>query len=142
ACPGAGMDEAAGLLLGLRDLGFVSIADGRPAVAKRRVPVGTPHPDGIFIAAGAGIRSGARSDLRNVMDVAATLLYSLDLPLPADFEGKVPEGFFTAEHLAAHPVRVGSPTLSVKDGEVQDDEIPDDEKEKIIKQLQMLGYME
>src|SRR5262245_48704384 len=139
---GPAMDEAPDLLLGLRDFGFVSIADGRPAVSKRRVPVGTHHPDGIFIAAGAGIRAGTRGDLRNVMDIAATLLYSLDLPLPADFEGKVPEGFFTPEYLAAHPVRVGSPTLPVKDGEVQDDEIPDDEKEKIIKQLQMLGYME
>jgi len=139
---GPAMDEAPDLLLGLRDFGFVSIADARPAVAKRKVPVGTHHPDGIFIAAGPGIRAGVKADLRHVEDVAATLLYSLDLPLPADFEGKAAESFFSPEHLAAHPVRTGSPTLPVKDGEVQDGEIPDDEKEKIIKQLQMLGYME
>lgn len=140
--PGPAMQEAPDLLLGLRDFGFVSIADARPAIAKRRVPVGTHHPDGIFIAFGPGIRGGVETSLQHVADVASTLLYSLDLPVPADLEGCVAEGFFTDEHLQKHPIRHGSPTLPVKDGEVQEGEIPDDEKEKIIKQLQLLGYME
>ena len=74
--------------------------------------------------------------------MAATLLYSLDLPIPADFEGKVAESFFTSDHLKQRPIRMGSPTLPVKDGEVQDGDMGDAEKEKMFKQLQILGYME
>jgi predicted AlkP superfamily phosphohydrolase/phosphomutase len=140
--PGPAMGDAPDLVLGLWDYGFVSIRDGRPVVAQRAVAVGTHHPDGIFIASGAGIRPGTTAELLHVTDVAATLLYSLDLPIPADFEGRVAECVFTTDELERRPIRIGSPTLPVKDGEVQDGQIPDDEKEKIIKQLQMLGYME
>jgi len=134
--------EAPDIVLSLFDNGFVMIRDGRPAVSPRDVPMGTHHPDGIFIACGPGIRQGVRGDLQHVADVAATLLYSLDLPVPADFEGQVAEPFFTPEHLKQHPVRSGSPTLPVKDGEVQDADMGEAEKEKMFQQLQMLGYME
>jgi len=139
---GAATVDAPDIVLSLFDNGFVMIRDGRPAVTPRELPMGTHHPDGIFIACGPGIRSGVRADLQQVADVAATLLYSLDLPVPADFEGQVAESFFTPDHLRQRPVRTGSPTLPVKDGEVQDGDMGEAEKEKMFKQLQMLGYME
>jgi predicted AlkP superfamily phosphohydrolase/phosphomutase len=142
AFPGPAMRDAPDLLLTLHDHGFVSIADGHPAVVRRPVPVGTHHPDGILIAHGPGIRRGVELERRNIVDVAALLLYSIDAPVPADLEGVVPETMFTDDHLTSHPVRLGSPTLPVRDGEVQEGDMADAEKEKIIKQLQLLGYME
>ena len=134
--------EAPDIVLGLWDNGFVMIRDGSPAIGQRPTPMGTHHPDGIFIAYGPGIQRGVRTELQQVADVAATLLHSLDLPVPADFEGKVAEPFFTSDFRSSRPARSGSPTLPVKDGEVQSGDMGDADKEKILKQLQLLGYME
>jgi len=140
--PGVAMKDAADLTLVLRDFGFVSIANVLPVVEKRPSPAGTHHPDGVFIAYGPGVRRAGMVDRLRIEDVPASMLYSLGLEIPGDFEGAVPESFFTPEHLRAHPVRIGAPTLPVKDGDVQGGDIGEDEKQKIIEQLQMLGYME
>jgi len=139
---GPAMTDAPDIVLGLWDNGFVMIRDGRPAITQRPVAMGTHHPDGILIAYGPGIERGVRTGLQQVADVAATLLHSLDLPVPADFEGKVAESFLTSDRRRSHPVRIGSPTLPVKDGEVQSGDMGDADKEKILQQLQLLGYME
>lgn len=140
--PGAAMEHAPDLTLVLRDYGFVSIRNVEPVVLKRDVPAGTHHPDGVFLAGGRGIRAGLRAERRDIVDVAPTLLYSLGLPVPEDFEGRVAEPFFSDEYLRFKPVRKGKPTLPIHDGRVQNEEISADEKEKLIAQLQMLGYME
>ena len=80
--------------------------------------------------------------MRNIVDVAATLLYSLGLPVPSDFEGEVPVEFFTEDHLMEHPIRRGARTRLVRTGAVQAEEMPDAEKEKIMKQLQFAGYFD
>ena len=46
---------------------------------------GTHHPDGVFIAYGPGVAPGKTIGRRRIMDVGATLLYSLGLPVPSDF---------------------------------------------------------
>jgi hypothetical protein len=76
-----------------------------------------------------------------VYDVGAILLYSLGLEVPSDFEGRVPESVFTPEQLAAKPVTTGSATDSHAPVDGAGAMLPD-EKEKIMGQLQMLGYME
>lgn len=139
---GAVMNEAPDLTLVLRDYGFVSIKNVLPVVEPRDVPAGTHHPDGIFLAGGKGIKSGFVAERHNIVDVTATLLYSLDLPIPQDQEGRVAESFFTEDYLLSKPVALGNLTSSVKDVDSESEEISDDEKEKIIAQLQMLGYME
>ena len=78
---------------------------------------------------------------RHITDVAATLLYSLGLQVPSDFEGVVPPAMFTAAHKAAHPIVIGAPTIGgSKDDTAQ--AMDEDEKQQIMEQLQMLGYME
>jgi len=139
--PGAAMHDAPDLLLVLRDFGFVSIKNKLPVVEPRPEIAGTHHPDGVFLAYGPGVAQGQMIGRRNITDVGATLLYSLGLDVPSDFEGKVPEAMFTGEHLAANPVVIGASTV----GNSKDDQsasMGDDEKEKIMAQLQMLGYME
>ena len=139
--PGAAMTDAPDLQLVLRDFGFVSVKNRLPAVEAREYPVGTHHPDGVFMAYGPGIEAGKLLGRRHITDVSSTLLYSLGLPVPADFEGVVPPAMFTAAHKAAYPVVFCASTESGSK-EVQADSMSDDEKGKIMEQLQMLGYME
>jgi predicted AlkP superfamily phosphohydrolase/phosphomutase len=139
---GVAMKEAPDLTLVLRDYGFVSIRNILPVVEAREMPAGTHHPDGIFLAGGYGIKSGFKGELQNIVDVTATIIYSLGLPIPKDQEGSVAEAFFTEDHLQAKPIVLGEQT-SVKKAKTSDSEdISDEEKEQIMAQLQMLGYME
>jgi predicted AlkP superfamily phosphohydrolase/phosphomutase len=138
---GAHMKEACDLTLVLRDNGFVSIRDLKPVVVPRPEPAGTHHPDGVFMAYGPGVGANGMVPRRKIVDVAATLLHSVGVPIPSDFEGSVASSFFTADWLEAHPVTEGEATHPV--GERQKtEEMDDSEKAQIIEQLQMLGYME
>ncbi len=139
--PGAAMEDAPDLLLVLRDFGFVSIKNKLPVVEPREEIAGTHHPDGVFLAYGPGISQGATIGRRHITDVGATLLYSLGLPVPSDFEGKVAPAMFTAERLAEHPVVIGAATVG-NNKDDQAEHIGEDEKAQIMAQLQMLGYME
>jgi len=141
AFPGEAMEDAPDLLLVLRDHGFVSIKNKLPVVEPRSEAAGTHHPDGVFLAYGPGVSAGAMIDRCNITDVGATLLYSLGLAVPVDFEGKVPQAMFSAAQLSKYPVRIGASTSRRRndDGSAQ---MAEDEKEKIMAQLQMLGYME
>ena len=141
AFPGAAMSEAPDLLLVLRDYGFVSIKNKLPVVEPRPEPAGTHHPDGVFLAWGPGIVAGKAIGRRKIMDVGATLLYSLGLPVPDDFEGEVPQAMFTSEHKTMYPLVIGPSTQGGASGE-RHDAMGEDEKQKIMEQLQMLGYVE
>ncbi len=139
--PGSAMGDAPDLQMVLRDFGFVSVRNIQPVVQKRNYVIGTHHPDGVFLAYGPGVEAGKVLGRRHITDVTSTLLYSLGLPVPSDLEGKVPTAMFTAEYQAEHPLKIGEPTRgSGKDerGETMDDE----EKQQLMAQLQMLGYME
>lgn len=140
--PGPAMEDAPDLLMVLRDHGFVSIKNYEPVVEPRSEPAGTHHPDGIFLAGGKGIAEGIEIERRNIVDVGATILYSLGFPVPGDFEGRVPESAFTSAYLAECPVRTGPPTEAAAKKKGESEDMSDDEKDKLMEQLQMLGYME
>ncbi len=140
--PGEAMEDAPDLLMVLRDRGFVSIKNLDPVVEPRSEPAGTHHPDGIFLAGGRGVARGQTLGLRNIADVGATLLYSLGLPVPEDLEGQVPEGAFAESWLADHPIRRGPPTRAIGRGASSGEDMSEEEKEKLMEQLQMLGYLE
>ncbi len=139
--PGKHMHLAPDLTLVLRDHGFVSIRNYTPAVIDRERPAGTHHPDGIFMAWGKGIAAQGMQERRQIVDVAPTLLHSAGLAVPEDFEGEVPAGFFEPDWLAKNPVTQGEKTQQASN-ENLDREIDANEKQQIIEQLQMLGYME
>ncbi|UFP92771.1 alkaline phosphatase family protein [Gloeobacter morelensis] len=138
---GAALPEAPDLTLTLRDHGFVSIRDVYPVVEKRPEPLGTHHPDGVFLAFGPGIRSGFVGERHNIHDAPATLLYSLGLPIPDNFEGKVTVDFFNDDYLMVNPVRTGEAALAGQ-GKTDEASISEAEKAKLLEQLQMLGYVE
>lgn len=139
--PGPAMEDAPDLLLVLRDSGFVSIKDRQPVVEKRTEIAGTHHPDGVFFAYGPDIKAGEILKTYQIADVGATLLYSLDLRVPDDFDGQVAESAFTEDFLSKHPpVRGGGTDAGQKDS--TQETMSDKEKEKLMDQLKMLGYME
>lgn len=146
------MHEAPDLTLVLRDFGFVSIRNLHPPLLQRDEIVGTHHPDGVMLANGVGIAATDELEPRDIVDVAPTLLYSLGLPVPKDFEGVVPESFFVDKFLEEQPVTIGKPTSrtngaqvdksAIKAGAVDEVEMDEQEKAALMEQLQMLGYME
>jgi predicted AlkP superfamily phosphohydrolase/phosphomutase len=139
--PGSAINDAPDLQLVLRDFGFVSVRNLQPVVQKRDYVIGTHHPDGVFLAYGPGIEAGKVLGRRHITDVTSTLLYSLGLPIPSDLEGKVPTAMFTAEYQAEHPVRIGEATRG-NDKDKISETMDDEEKQQLMAQLQMLGYME
>lgn len=138
--PGSAMGDAPDLQLVLRDFGFVSVRNILPIVQERNYIVGTHHPEGVFMAYGPGIEKGKLLGRRHITDVASTLLYSLGLEVPSDFEGVVPPNMFSAEHKAAHPITIGAATKNSNAGTTE--AMDEDEKQQILEQLQMLGYVE
>jgi hypothetical protein len=112
------------------------------------MPAGNHHPDGVFLAGGYGIRQGVETDLKQIVDVAPTFLYSQGLLIPSDFEGTIPQDFFTEEYWNARPPQTGPATLSIEQLNAasspssSSENATEEDKAKIIAQLQMLGYME
>jgi predicted AlkP superfamily phosphohydrolase/phosphomutase len=142
AFPGAAMLSAPDLTLELRDHGFVSIRNVTPVVEARETPAGTHHPEGIFIAAGKGIKPLGMVAARSIVDVAPSLLASLGLPIPQDLDGHVPEDWFDDGWLATNPIRIGSQTLPVRDGTVVSGDMEADDQAALLDQLRLLGYLE
>lgn len=74
--------------------------------SEKAVDIDTAHldhePDGVFLAAGPGIRHGERIEGVSVLDVTPTLLHYLALPVAKDMDGRVLTGIFDAERAIAY----------------------------------------
>jgi predicted AlkP superfamily phosphohydrolase/phosphomutase len=144
AFPGPAMHHGPDLLVTLSDYSFVSVARDEAIVLQRPKINGTHRPEGIFIGHGPSLRQGVRLEARSILDVAPTVLYSLGLPIPADFEGEVVKEGFVPNVLAQNPIVVGkargvdnnSPSVAPVSPYSQEEE------ETIYAQLRALGYME
>jgi len=90
----------------LSDHGFKS--GERRIRSEELVDMRTAHlehePQGIFVAAGPGIRRGAKVEDASVLDLTPTLLHYLGLPTAKDMDGKVLTGIFEPGFEAAHPL--------------------------------------
>ena len=56
---------------------------------------GSHHPDGVFMAAGNGIRKGLSIAPLSIVDVCPTLLYSTGIDIPKDLDGILAEDIST-----------------------------------------------
>jgi predicted AlkP superfamily phosphohydrolase/phosphomutase len=61
--------------------------------------------NGVLVAAGPGVRSGERLEGAGIIDLMPNILAALDVPVPTRADGRVIEGLWTPEFLAAHPLR-------------------------------------
>lgn len=140
AFPGAAMEDAPDLTLTLCDHGFVSVKNLEPAVVTRPVPMGTHHPDGIFVMTGPGVEN-RRGPAMSIVDTTTIVAHAAGMEIPKDFEGKIPATLYQPAHIAANPVKIGAAAgqnAAVK----SDQEASDEQKEEVLAQLRMLGYLE
>jgi predicted AlkP superfamily phosphohydrolase/phosphomutase len=100
---------------------------------------GMHRPDGLFVAAGPGVREGERFDKGGLTDIAPTVLYWMGLPVPADMDGRPLEDIMTPEHVAAHNVSIGGDASL--DADLDRREYDAEEEEEIMDRLRDLGYM-
>ena len=145
AFPGSSMEDAPDITLFLRDGGFPSILPSADLVKPRKEVVGMHRPEGVFFALGPGIRRGGTLSPQGIANVAPTLLHSLGLPVPADFEGKVIEEAFEPGALAAEPVRIGVPTLdpnATSEPAPEDANMTEEDEAKVVERLRQLGYID
>ncbi|HIQ04837.1 MAG TPA: hypothetical protein EYH31_03975 [Anaerolineae bacterium] len=93
--------------------------------------------DGIFIAAGPGVRSGVNLDSASIADIAPTVLYAMSQPVPEHMDGHVLTDIYTSEHLTAHPVQRIEAALEVQSVEAHTDQ----EEEEMRDKLRGMGYI-
>lgn len=144
AFPGAAMNSAPDLLLTLSDNSFVSVVQHENVVYHRPKVNGTHNPEGILIAHGPHIKNGAKLPDLSVLDVAPTILYSLNIPVPDNLEGKVVEECFSADFLRKQPVNYckGEDKKNIQSPSESSTPFNEEEEQAIFAQLRELGYME
>ena len=140
AFPGPYMEHAPDLTLVMHDHGFVSVVKTDEVVYQRPQVTGTHYPEGVLIASGPGIRRGYVAPTQNILDIAPTLLHSLGLAVPADFQGRVIDEVFEPAMAAA--AQRGDATREVGDAEPSDPQIDREEEALILDRLRALGYVE
>ena len=95
--------------------------------------------DGIFLAAGPGVRRGERITGAEIIDLAPTILYALGRPIPSDMDGKVLLGAFTDEWNATHGIR----RVEAAGGPAREEYQYSEEEQKVIEErLEALGYFD
>lgn len=142
AFPGTQVADAPDLTLVLRDRSFLSVLRTDEPLRLRPLPYGTHHPDGIFMARGPGVRSGAELAPFSIVDIAPTLLYGLGLPLPDDLDGKPMVAAFESAFVAANPVRVETARALTAERVVDQSAFDADSEREVLDRLKALGYLE
>lgn len=142
AFPGPNMENAPDLTLQLRDFGFVSVRRTNAIYARRPSTIGTHHPEGILVARGPGIRKGASIGPVHLVDVTPTALYSMDLEIPREVQGRVIQEMYTPEFTLARKPRLGgTPKQPANAGILVPAEAIDSDLE-ILEKMRALGYLE
>ncbi|MFH1717492.1 MAG: alkaline phosphatase family protein [Planctomycetota bacterium] len=135
------------VLIGINDYRCVLLKDRFDGEVFERRPYTSRHSgshrmDGIFIGVGPDIQN-CTMDESHIYDIAPTILYLLDLPVPPSMDGQVLTTIVSEQFLSSHPVNMASET---RDSESTDSvgstkELTQDEKDAIQRQLEDLGYM-
>lgn len=131
------------LSLVLADGGTMSILPSETVVARRPEARGHHRWEGIFLAAGPGIRAGASVEELSIVDVAPLLLHQLGLPAPEDMAGSVPEAIFEPGELERRPARrVPAPAPALVSSPAAQVELDPEEQTAVMQRLRALGYVE
>jgi predicted AlkP superfamily phosphohydrolase/phosphomutase len=128
----------------LADGAAVSILRSDELVRSRDEPNGNHRPEGVFVASGPSIRSGTEVGELSIVDVAPMLLYSLDVPVPLDMSGRVPEEAFEPDVLERRPPRYTADAgpEQATTGNGADLELDSEDEATIVSRLRALGYVE
>jgi predicted AlkP superfamily phosphohydrolase/phosphomutase len=144
AFSGSQMALAPDLTLSLRDYGLVSILPSDTLLKPRQEVTGAHRPNGVFIAAGPGIRRGAKISTLSILDIAPLVLYSLGLAVPAELEGRMPTALVERDYLRSHPIRLQAATARATAPAVEREPPAVDPgmEAELMVHLRALGYVE
>jgi len=108
------LDAALGKLIGaagedavicvVGDRGFGNVVNPDPETGEDRMLPAVSN-ESLLVLSGHGIGRGKDLGAVNLVDITPTLLTAMDLPVGQTMKGRVLEGAFTPEFLAAHPRR-------------------------------------
>lgn len=126
-------------------------ADGRGSLVRLRPDApgslkffaaksGSHRDYGIFLAQGPMVAAGRAIESARLMDIAPTILYLLDQPVPSDMDGVVLADAFRPEFVTARPAARGA--AAVETAAVGGANYTPDEDAVMAKRLQDLGYLE
>ena len=104
-------------------------------------PSGIHRDYGIFIASGNYLKKNNTINGARIYDIAPTILYLLDLPIPDDMDGRVLSGIFDEGYVADNPVK-NTLVEGEKPTELEAVTYTDDESKNIEERLRGLGYID
>lgn len=125
-------------------IGGTSVAGSSIVEPHAPLRPGEHREEGMFVAAGPGIRAQADLPDLNLLDIPPTMFYALGLPVPPAFDGRVLSEIFTPDHLARHPVSIEAPPSEppVTDRPSPGDGYSEEEEQALGERLRGLGYLE
>ena len=97
---------------------------------------GSHRQEGVFVISGYPVRHGAVIEDPRIIDLAPTILYLLDIPIPVDMDGRVLFECFKPEHIKEASFDAGA-----QSGDEKAYQYTDEETDSIRKQLEGLGYL-
>ena len=142
AFPGPFEELGPDLSMVLADGGTMSILPSDTILARREEVGGHHRWEGIFMAAGPGIRPGLRAGELSIVDVAPLVLHQLGLPVPEDMAGRVPVEIFDPDELQRRPPRLAPASAAAPAARGTAVQLEPEEEASVMERLRALGYVE
>lgn len=142
---GPHVNQAPDLLLKMKDYGYLlnkSIpVRGDGFLQEVKGPQGCHRSEGIFAAYGEGVCQNKKLNA-SIMDIAPTVLYNMNIPVPKQMDGKVLQNIFTSEFQDVTDVRYSETRLSTDIKQSKDTEYSLEEETEVKNRLRELGYLD
>jgi len=130
------------LSLVLADGAAMSILRSDEVLRRRAEPYGNHDWQGVFVAAGPGIRAGESIDELSILNVAPSLLYTLDAAIPDDLIDRFAPTIFAPDELGGRPPRATTVLGAASSAGGVEVELDLDDEQTIVNRLRTLGYVE
>jgi predicted AlkP superfamily phosphohydrolase/phosphomutase len=120
---------------------FLEILDDKALLASEDTtrPSGIHRDRGIFIACGKHLAKNKTIEGAKIYDIASTILYLLDIPVPEDMDGRVLEGAIKEDYLTENPIKKG---IAITGEEGVPKSFDSEETKAVKERLKGLGYID
>lgn len=100
---------------------------------------GCHREDGLFILHGKPIRRAVRTDAQQIIDLAPTILYFMNLDIPSDMDGHVIVNAITHKYLDNHPIKISGQSWKPSEDDIA--RFSSEEEAAVTERLRDLGYL-
>jgi len=104
--------------------------------------MGKHRRNGIFVAKGPFVQCGREIGNLSVYDVAPTILFMMDVPIPNYVDGRVLKEIFTDEYRRSRKIVHESCIQEDRNGCLRDNVYTNEDRDKIVEKLKGLGYLD